>query len=88
MTKWRILHIPSGRFITMTPEMAFSNRIGLHTEREYGIGDYANGEVYEAWFKWRAETKLENIFAGAIRPSKELLLLNDDNRCEFEVVRA
>ena len=83
MTKWRILHIPSGRYVTRTAVSYFSG----DRDYEYGLGDYTKGEVYEAWFKWRAETKLENIFAGVSRPSSELLFFTDDNKCEFEIVK-
>lgn len=85
MTKYRILHIPSGRFLTQTPAIDYGD-FGL-SRPEYGLGEYTKGVVYEAWFKWRAKTMLENIFAGAVTPSKELLLFNEDNFCEFEVVR-
>jgi hypothetical protein len=87
MSKWRILHIPSGRFVTKTEKLAIG-KFGLQFENEYSIGKYTTGKVYEAWFKWRAETMLENIFAGSVRPDTELLWFSDNNKCEFEVVKA
>jgi hypothetical protein len=86
MTKWRILHIPSGRYLTKSRPIFYGD-FGT-SEVEYSLGNYIIDIVYEVIFKISAKRKLNDIFAGTVRVNSELLLLNDNNRCEFEVVRA
>lgn len=88
---YRILHIPSGSFLTYHRQLLGKSG---KTMRRITIGDYGKrSTVYEFRFRWSAKCKLNRIFKGSFflvmeMPCDELAQMTDDNFSEFEIVEA
>ena len=88
MKKFRILHITTGRFVTLSPTNNFDPSM-----IEITIGDYKTGKIYETRVRYMAQHKIKSIFSGGYLfkkelPGVELCNMSITQECEFAAVEA